>query len=250
MKVLVQDSLEALRNWESLSQVWEHGLEAATKALDLQFEEVDLQLNPVSLVDSSGAVMTELEAGRRLYSHLSFANTLQSTDERIWVSLTLNHFWEYFQLRWPLSSKSSSTDIEKIIRNHLFCYTSRMRFRDQPISSLWWRQRYVQKTTVEIASKAEKLLFDFNSDFPVQFLGRPNISSLPPIAVALIEFMHKLFIEDGRKYDRILIRNLLKNLDLSGGFRVASSLSNEEAKELIQAEFIAASGEISDFEEE
>lgn len=250
MKILVQDSLEALRNWESLHEIWEFGGEVADKALNLQYEEVDLRFKPASLIDAGGQAMSELEAGRRLYSNLAFQNTLQSTDERIWVSLTLQHYWQYFKLRWELGSGATSADVTKTIRNHLFCYTNRMRFRDQPLSSLWWRQRYVQKTTPEIAHKAEKLLFDFNSDFPVQFLGRPNISSQPTVATAFFEFIHKLFVEDGRKYDRILIRNLLKNLDLSSGYRIASSLSQDEVIELIRTQFISASGEMSEFSED
>lgn len=246
MKVLITESLEELRIWDKLHLVLEDGLEDLTKKLNLRFEEVDVDLEPTSLLDGAGKPMTELEASRRLFSKLKFNSTVQSTDERVWLTLALGPFSDYSRLRWPTPTGASSEETAKHVRNHWFCHTPRMRFRDHPLSSLWWKQRYLRNIDPTSIDKAESVLFGINSDLPVQFLGRPNLASIPSVSGALIELFHKRYVEDGRAYERGLVRELLKLMDISAGTTIAPLISPDDAGTLVRQSLTLATASLED----
>ena len=64
-----------------------------------------------------------------IHKFLPEISPADATDERLWVTLCLSNFKEYFLKRWPDRTK---------MYNHIFAANWRQRMRDNAIGRLWW----------------------------------------------------------------------------------------------------------------
>lgn len=231
--MLNSESLHQIKLMEEHSRVLNSGLSPLFDSGELAYTEIDLKHDITSLVDSKGSRLTELEASKRIYAALKFDSMVIASDERVWVTLGLNDYLEYSKLRWPNTGDPSA--VSKNFQNHFLCSTSRMRFRDHPIASLWWRQHFIDRVMPGDKLQAEIVLFDINTDLPVQLLGRPNIAATPRLARQIILELYKIFVTNKVPYQRKLVRDLLMTVDLGAGHKIASFMSDEYAKMVIKS---------------
>lgn len=233
MRLLNWDSLHQLKLMDEHSKVLSLGLNPLFDSEELEHTSLNLAHSATSLVDSKGSRLTELEASKRIFKALKFDSMVTASDERVWVTLGLTDYLDYSKLRWPTTGDASA--VTKNFQNHFLCGNSRMRFRDHPIASLWWRQHYINRVMPEDRLQAEVVLFDINSDLPVQLLGRPNIASTPRLARQIILELYKIFFTQKISYQRQLVRDLLMTLDLGAGHKIASFMSDDDAKLVIES---------------
>jgi hypothetical protein len=150
------------------------------------------------------------ENSRDLYNSLSHLSAVEATDERLWVSLSLGHYREYFHNRWPLGKNA---DLENHLDNHLFAPDVRRRFRDQALARLWWVGRFVKRNLGQVEDKAYSVLFDIESDVLSQFQTRPALFSVSSLARAIVEVSFEAFLNPNSKekisYDRDRFRDFL-----------------------------------------
>lgn len=243
MRVYTTETLVGLRSIQDPRDIWSNGVDKVATQLDLPYslENLKIDFEEVSLLDGAGKPMSDSEASKRLFDSLRLEGPLRSTDERLWVTLGLEQFWDYSKLRWDIKD-SKLEDAQKTFRNHFFCSTSRMRLRDHPIATLWWRREFISRFPLELQLQAEALLFDLNSDFPVQFLGRPNIVSNTNVSTFLIGYFHEYFISKGTKYNRPFVREILKTFDQFGGGVLLGALTKEELGSIVESNYLRILG--------
>ena len=241
MKVLDQESLDKLIAADFLGDMPTLDFEDVAADLSLSFHDVKIDHKPVSLFTDSGAVMSDLEAGRALYPALRLSGVIQESDARIWTTLAFTDYKDYCAKRWPINSVLEKTARIAHVKTHYFIRTDRDRERNHALARLWKMMRYIDRSLPNIRDKAEQVLLGLNSDVPVQILGRTNIASSPNIMAAFIDTLYSHFIEDGRKYNRDQVRNLLTELDLQGGLAVVPLMDSGKVSESLRARLLQGS---------
>jgi hypothetical protein len=235
MKALDQESLEKLIAVDYLGDMPTLEFQAVAEELCLSFHDVDIDHKPVSLFSDSGELMSDLEAGRALYSALKLKGAIQESDSRIWTTLAFTDYKDYCASRWPMKAGLEKASRNAHVKSHYFIRTARDGERNHALARLWKMMRYIERVLPNISERAEQVLLGLNSDVPVQILGRPNIASSPNIMAAFIETLYAHYIEGGRKYNRDQVRNLLTELDLQGGLTVVPLMDSEKVSESLRA---------------
>jgi hypothetical protein len=240
MLTLKSESLDLIRGVELSIDLLSGGLEAIAERVDLQFEEADFEVKDFSLVDSDGNFLDDETASALVYKKISFSGPALSTDERVWATLSLGSHFEYSLKRWARQIPEDPTPEEAhhFLQNHLFCATSRNRYRSNSLARLWWRRRYIDKALSRNKDKAAHLFFSEGyADWVANLLERPNLAAIPSVADAIIETSYERFVGGGKKYDRLLFRGMLTKLDLIAGAVVPSLLDYEEICEEINRKY-------------
>ena len=241
MKVLDQESLQRLIEADLLGDMPTLDFEAVAADLSLSFRDVNIDHKPASLFTESGALMSDLEAGRALYSALQLPGVIQESDARIWTTLAFTDYKDYCAARWPMKSGLEKPARIAHVKAHYFIRTARDGERNHALARLWKMMRYVDRTLPAIREKAEQVLLGLNSDVPVQILGRTNIASSSNIMTAFVETLYSHYIEDGRKYSRDQVRSLLTELDLQGGTTVVPLMDSGQVSESLRARLLQVS---------
>jgi len=240
MLTLKSESLDAIRGAELAIDLLAGGLAAVKERVDLKFEEADFEIEDFSLVDSAGNLLDDETASSLVYEKIQFSSPALSTDERVWATLSLGPHFEYSRKRWSrqIPDEPTSEEAKTFLQNHLFCGTSRIRYRSNSLARLWWRRRYVDKALSRHKDKANHLLFSEGyTDWVVNFLERPNLAAIPAVADAIIETSYERFVGGGKKYDRMLFRGMLTKLDLIAGAVVPSLLDYEQVCDEINRKY-------------
>jgi hypothetical protein len=242
MLTLKSESLEAIRGVEFAIELLEGGLEAISNRVDLQFEEADYEIKDFSLVDSDGNLLDDETASSLVYKKINFPGPALSTDERVWATLSLGPHFEYSRKRWArqIPAKPTPEEAHTFLQNHLFCGSSRKRYRSHSLARLWWRRRYIDAALSQHKDKAAHLFFSEGySDWVANLLERPNLAAISSVADAIIETSFERFVEGGRKYDRMLFRGMLTKLDLIAGGVVPSLFDYEKICDEINRKYQA-----------
>jgi len=240
MRTIDAKSLDILRYSTHTEDIYEKGLLAPTVADALTFDDNGVAVQTFTLIDSNGQPLADRVASRIVYDSINFDSPAQSTDERFWVTLAFGDHLEYARKRWDRVLRARSPEaLRNHLNNHFFCATARNRFRDHAIARLWWLRRFIETSGQLDRAKAEDLFFGEGfSDFPVQLLGRPNLAALSNLSAELVDFAHKIFVSDGRKYDRGRVRNMLQNLDILAGHQVPALMGDSEIRSAIEKAYV------------
>ena len=235
MLILTSESLNKIRDEEFAATLLKGGLSSIEKIVPIEYEEADFEIGDFSLLDSSGKPLDDEDASNILYKKIQFPSTALSTDERVWATLALGPHFGYSSARWSRGFDSGSgEDVHRYVQNHFFCPTSRVRYRSNALSRLWWKRRYIDKALTTDRQKASHLFFSEGfSDWSVQLLERPNLAAIPAVANAIVDSSYERFVEGGRNYDRSAFRGMLTKLDIVAGSTVPTLLSYEDVREVI-----------------
>jgi hypothetical protein len=196
---------------------------------------IDLQTLPV-LEWGAGNRRGEFDKdnARKLYESLSQLSAVEAADERLWVSLALGHYADYFHNRWPCSPK---TDLTSHLNSHLFAPDTRRRFRDQAIARLWWVGRFIRRNLADIEDKAYSVFYDIEADVLSQLTTRPTLVSVRHLAKAVIQVSYDGFLNSEsstlRTYSRDGFRKFLIELDMENGRQLAPHRDYEDLLSLV-----------------
>lgn len=235
MFILTTESLDKLKHQEFAEDLLKGGLASVDKAIPLDYEEAEFEIEDFSLLDSAGKPLDDEDASNILYKKISFPSTALSTDERVWATLALGPHFSYASARWRREFEGASLeDVHRYVQSHFFCATSRLRYRSNALSRLWWRRRYIDRALTTDRQKAAHLFFAAGfSDWAVQLLERPNLAAIPEVANAIVDSSYERFVEGGRRYDRAAFRGMLTKLDIVAGSTVPTLLSYEVVRDVI-----------------
>ena len=198
----------------------------------------------VSLLNPKGMSWTEnfdRENSIAIAQALVGITPSRATDERLWTTLSLGEYSESSNARRPVRGDSPGR-IETDFRRFRLASTNRDRWRENPVSRLWWLNQYcnsIEGVTPEIA---RDVLF-FNADLQGSLLGRPGVSGYRGIVGPLIHYLHTKYVVEAKPFDREHFRRMMKELDFLVGRLEVGAFSREVAEEWIETVAAKASEE-------
>ena len=196
------------------------------------FFEHELEIN-TSLLDSISCTASdhnEIECCKKMYKAMNELTPYLARDERLWVYLSHTHLLNYARARWPLSvdDQKAITDI----KTHFFCIGSRGLERNNVASRLWW-MAYLCKRSIGLSFDDALLCFLFKTDVRANIIERPTTSQNVIVFSALLKKFYSSYKTDKALYERENYRQLMKNLNLIGGFKLLGSLPEDAIFEII-----------------
>jgi hypothetical protein len=247
--VLSQNSLDTLRIKAIDDPYALLNKDESTKSLEVLVDEFKLEtvMSPIKLgvdleLQFPEGPSWEANGDRKnaLLMHQAFSklSPALATDERIWVSLAFGDLREYADARWPMSRHTSDkSSLTSGLMSKRFAATSRIRWRENAISRLWWLGHYVESFSGIDSAKVADVMF-MNSDALYNLLGRPAIANDRKIATHVVSAVHNFYFgEVERDFDRDSFRRFLKELDLRSGRLVMGALEHEVLSSLVSESF-------------
>ena len=247
--VLSQNSLDILRI-KAMNEPFSFlNKDETTKSLDVLIRDFNLETvtAPINLVvdlklQSPVGASWETNGDRNnvfaMHQAFSTLSPAVATDERVWVSLAFGPLREYSDARWSMSRHSADkSSLSKGLLSKRFAATSRIRWRENAISRLWWLGHYAESFNELDSSKVADVMF-MNSDALYNLLGRPAIANDRQLAWHVISVVHSYYFGDvKREFDRNNFRRFLKELDLRSGRFIMGALDQEILSNLVQNSF-------------
>lgn len=238
IEVMDSNSLIRIRNLVAGNKlIGQKSLDDISQLTEISTFESSIVLVPTVQLKNSGKgnAFDDVENVKLIRAALPNLTARLATDERIWVTLALGHFYLYSKERWLNNQPSHVTD--KYFVNHVLSASSRSRWRDQSISRLWWVGNYAESLGSDIENRAIELFF-FNSDLGSQLLGKPSIATSKPIARSIVSIAHREFIsEKSSSWNRNKFRDFMKEIDLLTGRRILEVVPESQLDAEVQAIF-------------
>lgn len=176
-------------------------------------------LSPLSTDDTTNAI--------KVYEYLPINGT-QASDARLWVYMTHVTFKEYTASRWPIKA-----DQKERVLDRWFLTGSARGLRRNAISRLWWA------THLTVAPwETDEYFADLENEdryvYTRAFLHMEDATSAlmerrlgwsRRVLITLLEYMRT---HEDFAYKRVFYRNLLKEVNLTLGYRKIMILSFDE----------------------
>ena len=237
--ILNFESLETLRNVIQLNpKIALNTFQENVEKFSLKTIELDFELNLPNLLIPNSDSNFDLENSYVIGNALSEITPSVARDERLWVTLSFNHFSDYMAERWP----SNSTTNDKLLRNfnnHYFGSSSRARWRDQGISRLWWTSYFASRIEGITKREALEVLYS-NSELLNSFMGHPRTVNNIRVASSILTLLHLKFLVEKMKFDRQAFRRFMTLLDLRGGKLSMPSIRSSELDAIVEEFFIVS----------
>lgn len=78
---------------------------------------------------------SELINVKFVFESLKYLTPSQASDERLWVGLAINSFWDYTKYRWNIDSNGTT---QQVLNHFFFNYGPKRSLTRNSISRLWW----------------------------------------------------------------------------------------------------------------
>lgn len=170
---------------------------------------------------------SDIESAIKVYEYLPI-NATQASDVRLWTYMTHVVFYEYVVERWPIGDGD-----EKRILDRWFLSGNARSLRRNAISRLWWSVHItvapwegdpwfasLEQVDRYAYTRAFLHIEDVTSALMERKLGWSR-----RILIAILEYMRT---HDELAYKRTFYRNLLKEVNLTLGYRKIMALSFDE----------------------
>ncbi len=172
----------------------------------------------------------EVENCILIYNALGDLSHYLARDERLWVYLTHTHLLDYSRKRWPVPSDDEQAI--KHIRNHFFVVGARGFERDNAASRLWWMASLCSRVhELSLKEALASLLFQY--DVRANIIERPETSQNIHIFSAILKKLHASLNGDKTLFERKKFRTIMKELNLCGGNRLLSVMSEIEIEQIL-----------------
>jgi len=162
--------------------------------------------------------LTEFENVQRVYNRLNFLTPSLASDERLWVGLNLNYFWEYTQYRWRITENCT---YQNVLNHFFFSAAPRRSLTRNAIARLWWIGYLTYDATTSNPYKLTSFVCE-NYWFARNILEN-NTANNKTITRAFINALITAR-EEGYLINSTTVAELTKYLNLLGGTYVLDSL--------------------------
>lgn len=197
-------------------------------------EEHMLQSNKVNIDEVAPTLGTnvadDIDNAIKIYEYLSLDET-QASDARLWTYLTHVTFKDYVISRWPVSKENPETSI---LNRWFLLGGSARSLRRNAISRLWWAVHLTvapwENTYFACLENSDRYTYTkalFLTEDIYQALAERRLGWSKPILIAILDYFKRN--PDFAK-NRVLSRNLIKEVNLLLGYRKIMAL---ELKEII-----------------
>lgn len=189
------------------------------------------EFNDFDLILPSEKENFDFENIKILYGNLKELTESQACEERLWVGLCHDKFWNYMIKRWD-SSKAEEKRVTFIQKNYFFNYGSGRSLLLNGLSKLWWFGKLTYNESLEDPWElTEYICKDINGRGYLLFAGY-NFSSNKRIVSMFLKTL-KEFEHNERNLNRDEFKEMAKKMNLASGKFILEYLSDDELKYLI-----------------
>ena len=151
-------------------------------------------------------------------------------DARLWVYLTHTVLLPYSRARWTIPADNEAAI--KFIKDHFFCIANRGVERNNAASRLWWFAALCNRTQgLSLKDALTTLLYQ--SDVRASIVERPTTSQCLNIFSAILRKLHESYHSDKKLFERSLMREAMKKLNLAGGVKLLGVLPEQQVNVIV-----------------
>lgn len=151
-------------------------------------------------------------------------------DARLWVYLTHTVLLSYTRARWAIPADDVAA--VKYIKDHFFCIANRGIERNNAASRLWWMAALCNRVN-DLDFKVALTIFLHKSDVRANILERPTTSQCLNIFSAILRKLHESYQLDEKLFERSVVREAMKKLNLAGGVKLLGVLPEQQVNALV-----------------
>lgn len=181
----------------------------------------DLKIDKSSDHDAENSmVVHKYMAGLSLY---------EARDERLWCYLSHTTFLPYSRVRWSIPADDE--DAVDHVRLHFFARTKRQIERDHAVSRLWWMGHLCSR--VDGLSQEEALdALLHRTDVRANLVERPTVAQSTNVFSVVTKNVAKSIAGTKALVDRKAFRDVMRELNSIGGFRLLDALPQGELEQV------------------
>ncbi len=194
--------------------------------------EVALEVDEVKLkaLLPSNKNEAEVQNCMLIYEAMQNLTHFHARDARLWVYLTHTVLLSYARARWVIPADNQAAI--KFIKDHFFCIANRGVERNNTASRLWWLAALCNRTQgLDLKDALTTLLYQ--SDVRASIVERPTTSQCLNIFSAVLRRLNESYHSDKKLFERILLREAMKKLNLAGGVKLLGVLPEEQVNALV-----------------
>ena len=194
--------------------------------------EVAFEVNEVKLKSllPSNKNEAEVQNCMLIYEAMQNLTHFHARDARLWVYLTHTVLLPYSRARWVIPTDNVAAI--KFIKDHFFCIANRGVERNNAASRLWWLAALCNRTQgLSLKDALTTLLYQ--SDVRASIVERPTTSQCLNIFSANLRKLHESYLADKKLFERSLMREAMKKLNLAGGVKLLGVLPEQQVNALV-----------------
>ena len=165
-----------------------------------------------------------------IYEAMQNLTHFHARDARLWVYLTHTVLLPYCRTRWVIPADNQAAI--KFIKDHFFCIANRGIERNNAASRLWWMAALCKRVN-ELDFEMALTIFLHKSDVRASILERPTTSQCLSIFSAILRKLHDSYHADEKLFERNLVREAMKKLNLAGGVKLLGILPEQQVNALV-----------------
>ena len=165
-----------------------------------------------------------------IYEAMKNLTNFHARDARLWVYLTHTVLLQYTRARWVIPADNEAAI--KFIKDHFFCIANRGVERNNAASRLWWLAALCNRTQgLSLKDALTTLLYQ--SDVRASIVERPTTSQCLNIFSAVLRRLNESYHSDKKLFERSLMREAMKKLNLAGGVKLLGVLPEQQVNALV-----------------
>ena len=223
LELSVAENLELYRagNFDSVANNTDNYFEVA-----FEVDEAKLKL-----LLPSNKNEAEVQNCMLIYEAMKNLTHFHARDARLWVYLTHTVLLPYTRARWVIPADEVAAI--KFIKDHYFGISKRGIERDNSASRLWWMAALCKRVN-ELDFEMALTIFLHKSDVRASILERPTTSQCLSIFSAILRKLHNSYHTDKKLFERNLVREAMKKLNLAGGVKLLGILPEQQVNALVE----------------
>ena len=165
-----------------------------------------------------------------IYEAMQNLTHFHARDARLWVYLTHTVLLPYCRTRWVIPADNQAAI--KFLKDHFFCIANRGIERNNAASRLWWLATLCNRTQgLDLKDALTTLLYQ--SDVRASIVERPTTSQCLNIFSSILRKLHESYQADKKLFERNLMREAMKKLNLAGGVKLLGVLPEQQVNALV-----------------
>ena len=173
---------------------------------------------------------TEVQNCMLIFEAMQNLTHFHARDARLWVYLTHTVLLPYSRARWVIPADDIAAI--KFIKDHFFCIANRGVERNNAASRLWWMAALCNRAQgLSLKDALTTLLHQ--SDVRASIVERPTTSQCLNIFSAVLRRLNESYHLDKKLFERSLMREAMKKLNLAGGVKLLGVLPEQQVNALV-----------------
>lgn len=177
-----------------------------------------IKTEPIELIYKKEKGFNDLNNIKELYSKLELSES-QASDERLWVGMAFDCFFDYMVKRWSINSEVD------IMNHYFFAYSKQRSLMRHGLARLWWIGHMTHDSDRKNPYELTEFILE-DSDYISSIFER-NFSNNKIVLRAMMDALLESR-KQGIKVNRDTVRKISQHLIILGGIYIIDVWSYEE----------------------